>query len=255
MNPQDVAAYLQSHPQFFEDHAELLASVQLTSPHSHRAVSLQQRQMEILREKNKGLELKLANLMRHGHDNDRTQNRMHAWQLRLLGEADALALPMAVSQGLQQVFDVPAVALRLWQLAETHAPLDLLRGDQTAATEAARRFAEGLQTPYCGANPWAIEPTVAEDGAPPAPLAGAAAADSLGEGGKQAVDWLERDDIASLAMVALRAPAGEDAEAGPTFGLLVLGSPDPRRFHEGMGTAYLSRIGELAGAALARLRG
>lgn len=255
MNPQDVAAYLQSHPQFFEDHAELLASVQLTSPHSHRAVSLQQRQMEILREKNKGLELKLANLMRHGHDNDRTQNRMHAWQLRLLGEADALALPMAVSQGLQQVFDVPAVALRLWQLAETHAPLDLLRREQAAASEAARRFAEGLHTPYCGANPWAVEAAPVEEGAPSAPAASAAAADSLGEGGKQALDWLERNDIASLAMVALRAPAGEDAEAGPTFGLLVLGSPDPRRFHEGMGTAYLSRIGELAGAALARLRG
>ena len=43
MNAQDVAAYLQSNPQFFEDHAELLATVQLTSPHSHRAVSLQER--------------------------------------------------------------------------------------------------------------------------------------------------------------------------------------------------------------------
>lgn len=249
MNPQDVAAYLQSHPQFFEDHAELLASVQLTSPHSHRAVSLQQRQMEILREKNKGLELKLANLMRHGHDNDRTQNRMHAWQLRLLGEADALALPMAVSQGLQQVFDVPAVALRLWQLAGHHGALDLMRGDEAERSMAARRFAEGLQPPYCGANPWGgAQP---DEGALPAP----GAADVLGEGGRQALDWLGRDDIASVAMVALRAPVGEDAEAGPTFGLLVLGSPDPRRFHEGMGTAYLSRIGELAGAALARLRG
>ncbi|EKZ98347.1 hypothetical protein D769_15752, partial [Cupriavidus sp. HMR-1] len=41
---------------------------------------------------------------------------------------------------------------------------------------------------------------------------------------------------------------------GAAFGLLVLGSPDARRFHEGMGTAYLAQIGEVAGAALNRLR-
>ena len=34
------------HPGFFERHAELLATVQLTSPHGQRAVSLQERQMK-----------------------------------------------------------------------------------------------------------------------------------------------------------------------------------------------------------------
>lgn len=85
MNAQDVANYLQAHPAFFEEHAELLAAIQLTSPHSHRAVSLQERQMEILRDKNKHLELKLSDLMRHGNENDRTQQRVHAWTTRLLG--------------------------------------------------------------------------------------------------------------------------------------------------------------------------
>lgn len=85
MNAQDVANYLQAHPAFFEEHAELLAAIQLTSPHSHRAVSLQERQMEILRDKNKHLELKLSDLMRHGNENDRTQQRVHAWTARLLG--------------------------------------------------------------------------------------------------------------------------------------------------------------------------
>ncbi|TWG85288.1 hypothetical protein L602_002600000510 [Cupriavidus gilardii J11] len=232
MNPQDVAAYLQDHPQFFEDHAELLASVQLTSPHSHRAVSLQQRQMEILREKNKHLELRLADLLRHGHDNDRTQRRMHAWQLRLLAQADARALPAAVRDELQQIFEVPAVALRLWHLADGYADLDVA---QTVGDDV-RLFAEGLKSPFCGANT-----------------------------GFEAAGWLGRDDIASLAMVALRVPQPDDDPAAaddeaavpvppaPAFGLLVMGSPDPRRFHEGMGTAYLTRMGELASAALARL--
>ncbi|QET03110.1 DUF484 family protein [Cupriavidus pauculus] len=222
MNSQDVASWLQSHPQFFEDHAELLAAVQLTSPHSHRAVSLQERQMEILREKNKGLELKLADLVRHGHDNDRTQQRMHAWQLRLLAEVDSHALPYAVQDGLQQVFDVPAVALRLWNVGQAYSHMEVAQG----ASDDLRLFAEGLRAPYCGPN-----------------------------SGFEAARLLERADIASLAMVTLRAPArvGEEG-AGPTFGLLVLGSPDARRFHEGMGTAYLAQIGEVAGAALNRLR-
>jgi hypothetical protein len=47
----DIANYLANTPGFFERHAELLASVQLTSPHGQRAVSLQERQMEMLRER------------------------------------------------------------------------------------------------------------------------------------------------------------------------------------------------------------
>lgn len=178
--------------------------------------------MEILREKNKGLELKLADLVRHGHENDRTQQRLHDWQLRLLAEADSHALPYAVQDGLQQVFDVPAVALRLWNVAEPFAHIEVAQG----ASEDLRLFAEGLRAPYCGAN-----------------------------SGFEAASLLERDDIASLAMVTLRVPPrSADEGAGAAFGLLVLGSPEARRFHEGMGTAYLTQIGEVAGAALNRLR-
>ena len=52
----DIANYLGNTPDFFERHAELLAAVHLSSPHSNRAVSLQERQAEMLREKIKALE-------------------------------------------------------------------------------------------------------------------------------------------------------------------------------------------------------
>jgi len=52
----DIANYLANTPGFFERHAELLGSIQLTSPHGQRAVSLQERQMEMLRDKIRGLE-------------------------------------------------------------------------------------------------------------------------------------------------------------------------------------------------------
>ncbi len=52
----DIAEYLVNTPGFFERHAEMLAAIQLTSPHGQRAVSLQERHMDMLRERIKGLE-------------------------------------------------------------------------------------------------------------------------------------------------------------------------------------------------------
>ena len=65
----DIAQFLVNTPDFFERHAPLLASVQLTSPHGQRAVSLQERQAEMLREKIRHLELKMAEMLRHGQEN------------------------------------------------------------------------------------------------------------------------------------------------------------------------------------------
>ncbi|MGT2490628.1 hypothetical protein ACU4GD_09155 [Cupriavidus basilensis] len=78
MNAQEVASYLQSQPPVLRRHTpNCSAAVQLTSPHSHRAVSLQERQMEILREKNEGLEPKPGGPRPPRPRNDRTQQRPH----------------------------------------------------------------------------------------------------------------------------------------------------------------------------------
>ena len=60
----EIARYLVNTPGFFERHAEVLAAVRLTSPHGQRAVSLQERQMEMLRDKIKGLEHKIIEMIR-----------------------------------------------------------------------------------------------------------------------------------------------------------------------------------------------
>ena len=62
----DIAQFLTNTPGFFERHAEVLASVQITSPHGARAVSLQERQAEMLREKIKGLEHRIMEMVRTG---------------------------------------------------------------------------------------------------------------------------------------------------------------------------------------------
>ena len=75
----DIANYLANTPDFFERHAELLAAVQLSSPHSARAVSLQERQAGMLREKIKGLELRIMDMIRHGNDNVMLSDKLLRW--------------------------------------------------------------------------------------------------------------------------------------------------------------------------------
>ena len=82
MNPiteDDIANFLVNTPDFFERHAELLSAVKLTSPHSHRAVSLQERQAEMMREKIRALELRMMDMMRHGTENEVLIERMQRW--------------------------------------------------------------------------------------------------------------------------------------------------------------------------------
>ncbi len=64
----DIANFLANTPDFFERHAELLATVQLSSGHGGRAVSLQERQAGMLRDKIKALESKMVDMIRHGQE-------------------------------------------------------------------------------------------------------------------------------------------------------------------------------------------
>ena len=130
--------------------------------------------------------------------------------------ADARDLPDVLVLDLLEQFLIPAGAIRLWDVAPQFAQ------EPFAATVSAevKGFANSLGAPYCGANA-TFEP----------------------------MQWLQdSDSIASLALVPMRLEA-----SSPAFGLLVLGSPDPTRYTADMGTEFLSRVGELASAALSRL--
>ena len=212
----DISDYLLNTPGFFERHAELLATVQLTSPHGQRAVSLQERQMEMLRERIKGLEHKIIEMIRNGQDNSAIADRLHQWTMALLLTADAADLPQVLLDDLKQRFQIPQAALRVWGVAEAHAALPAAQ----PVSDDLKAFASSLSLPYCGAN-----------------------------AAFEASAWFdEGSGVMSMAMVPLR-PAG----AADAFGLLVLGSPDPTRYAAQMGTEFLSRIGEVASASLSRL--
>jgi uncharacterized protein YigA (DUF484 family) len=215
----DIAQFLAANPGFFERHAELLASVQLTSPHGQRAVSLQERQVELLRERHKGLERRIVEMIRHGQENLVIADRLHRWTRALLLTREAAELPRVLIQTLQHEFMIPQAALRLWGLGEAHAGADFAQ----PVSDDLKSFAASLALPYCGANT-----------------------------GFEAARWLaDAGTVASLAMIPLH--AGGDGAAA-VQGLLVLGSPDPTRYSADMGTEFLMRIGEIASAALSRLR-
>jgi hypothetical protein len=84
MKADDIARYLQDHPQFFEDYHDLLAQLYVPHPHGGRTISITERQILTLREKAKALELKLAELLRFGEDNDLISTRVHALSVALM---------------------------------------------------------------------------------------------------------------------------------------------------------------------------
>ena len=149
MNPiteDDIAHFLFNTPDFFERHAELLAAIQLTSPHSHRAVSLQERQAEMLREKIKQLELKMAEFIRNGNENGQLDLKLEQWAQVLLATRKAGDVPDRLVGDLKSRFQVPDVALRLWGVADASAPY------AQGVSDGAKSQAAALTQPYCGPN-------------------------------------------------------------------------------------------------------
>lgn len=216
----DIANYLANSPDFFERHAQLLAAVQLTSPHGNRAVSLQERQAEMLREKIKALEHRIMDMVRHGNENTVIADRIYRWARTLFLVQSGRALPATLVAELQSQFLIPQVALKMWEVDERYAGEPFALG----VSEDAKSFASSLTQPYCGVN-----------------------------SGFEAVTWLDEPATAmSVALVPLR--AGAINSPAPAFGMLVLASPDAQRFQSGMGTDFLERIAELGSAALMRLR-
>lgn len=114
MSPDDVARFLRSHPDFFEQHPQLLETILVPHPHGGRAIPLTERQIVSLREKARQLEGKLSELLRFGEDNDAIGEKVHRLSLALLAARDPAAAESALHFHLREDFAVPHVSLRMW---------------------------------------------------------------------------------------------------------------------------------------------
>lgn len=212
MNPEDVARYLRDHPEFFEEHADVLAEIHVPHPHGGRAIPLSERQVVSLREKTRVLEAKLRELVQFGEENDALGERVHRAAMELIKAPDLGAMLRVIYYNLREDFAVPHVTIRLWSETD-HAPL----AEFDRASQEVRVFAESLKHPYCSGKP-------------------------MFETGR----WFGEAEtiVKSFAYVPLR--------ADKVFGLLILASEDPQRFYPEMGTLYLKRLGELVSTGLGR---
>ena len=217
LDPQVIAEFLTRHPNFFNDFPTLLADLHIPHPHGTHAVSMSERQLIAMRDKVRMLENKLAELIQFGEENDGISEKLHALTLALLAAREPQDIVAALALHLREGFAVPHHAVRAWNL-----PADNLAELTDLVPQATRDSVAAMMQPVCG------------------PLAVSDASDWFGEASPH---------LRAFASIPLR----PTPTAAPV-GVLVLASEEPKRFYAGMGTLYLERLGQLVGAALARMQ-
>ncbi|CAB1370687.1 DUF484 family protein [Denitratisoma oestradiolicum] len=219
MNAEEIALYLKTHPEFFEQHADLLTQIRIPDPHGGAAVSLAERQMTVLRDKARALESKLAELIGYGEENDIIAEKVHRLGVALLGVDDLAEAVRVLNTHLSGSFAVPHVAVRIWGVggSQDDAP------EYSPVPDTLKAFAGSIHRPYCG---------------------GASGQEAVALFGEQG------GHIRSLAQIPLRE---DGVEGGACFGLLVLASEEVERFYPDMGVMFLNRIGDMAASTLLRV--
>src|SRR2546421_9356481 len=214
---ESIAAYLQRNPDFFERAQAVLARLRLPHARGGTTISLVERKIVVLREKQAALENKLAELVRVARANDAISERLHRFTRRLLGALPREQAVTRIEAGLREDFDAFNAALVL--IGEPSAPAASPRFVRTVpASDPNLKSFESLFSsgkPRCGQ-----------------------ARDSQ----REFLFGPAGAEMTSLALV----PLADERKVG----LLALGSADRDRFHPGMSTEFLARMAELIGASL-----
>lgn len=218
----DVAIqdYLRTHPDFFERHPALLRSLQL--PHaSGEAVSLIERQVSMLRQKELKLERQLKDLISVARDNDVIAAKVHHLTLELLSTTGLADTIVTIEEATRSGFSADQAVLVLF-------------GDPDAFDDVkAGRFFRAIEREDAALKPFS---TFLASNNP-----------RCGQARDAQMKFLFRDDAGEIGSVAL-IPLGRKS----AIGFLAIGSTDSKRFHPGMSIDFLARVGELVAAALKR---
>jgi hypothetical protein len=203
-----IAKYLATHPDFFQRHAELLATIQV--PHGAGTASLIERQVAILREKSRDLEEQLNGLIRTARGNEQIVTRLQRFTLELM-RADGIDDVIATCQDvLREDFNADFVTLKI------------IGGDDTMhfvspGNENLKSFQNLFKTKK--------------------PVCGRLKVDQQ--------DFLFEKNSGRINSTALVPLFGAEK-----LGILALGSEDEGRFHPGMGTVFISHLGELISTSI-----
>ena len=214
-----IAAHLVANPDFFERNANVLARLRLPHQRGSAAVSLVERQVLVLREKNGTLEQRLHELIDNGRTNDLTTERMHKLTRRLIRARDFAAVMSALETSLREDFGASR-----WVALITDASLPGLAGFVNQHLRMVPRSSAELR----------IFETFFENARP-----------RSGQIRDTQREYLFGGDGSTVGSSAL-IPLGERA----SLGLLAIGSHDTERFLPTMSTDFLVRIGELVSEAM-----
>ncbi len=215
---ESVARYLQHNLEFFERHQPLLARLRLPHARGGSTISLIERQVEVLREHQAAVEQKLAEFVKVARSNDAVAEKMHHFTRRLLRARTRAAAIGEIEASLREDLDAcHSVLVLIAPAGDVPAErfVKVLPADDPSLKSFESLFTNGK--PRCGQ-----------------------ARDSQRE-------FLFGSDAEAMGSVAL-IPLGEKGSVG----LLALGSMDRDRFHPGMSTEFLGRLGDLITDALAR---
>ena len=214
-----IADYLQGNPDFFERHATLLTKLNLPHNRGSSAISLVERQVAALRDKNEKLEARLRELIEVARGNDGLATKIHRLACRLIRAHSGPQLLESLEASLREDFGASEWLLLL-------APVHGSEVDSISSRH--------LRLLAADASEWKMFETLFESAKPRCGQIRDSQRDFLFGAGTV--------EIGSAALVPLRVESGA--------GLLAIGSPDAERFHPAMSTEFLGRIGDLVNEAI-----
>jgi len=217
LSADQIIDFLRIHPDFFTHYPGVLGQLRLPDPTTGKTFSLHERQLQVLRDKQKLLETKIMEMGHAATENQAIIQKLQAWQRTLLKEKNPNAIPAIIEEELARLFAIPLVCLRLWPIEKANIHESYLLD----VASADRKTIDGLKMPYCGPSANIHLDT-----------------------------WLRGRPAhaSSVALIPLRVGFSPTA-----FGVLVLGSSDPGRFSADAGVDFLMNISEIASASLSRL--
>jgi hypothetical protein len=216
-----VASYLAATPEFFDRHAQLLAKIRLPDVRGGAStVSLLERQVEVLRERNRQLERKVKDFLDVARENDVLGARVLSMARRLIGARDRASAVAAIEAALRQDFEAGQSVL---VLIAGRAPQGLAESRFLRIVPAELPALQTFETLFSSGKP------------------------RCGQLRDSQREFLFGADAAEIGSVALVPLGGKGA-----LGLLACGSHDSQRFNPTMSTDFLAHIGELIASALVR---
>lgn len=214
----DIVRYLRDHPAFFEAHQDVLAGMVLAHE-SGSAVSLIERQVQILREQKEEQKRKLQSLINTAQNNEKLNTNVNTLILELLDASSLDDVLNVIQQRIRADFEADAIVVKLLasgnDVLKEHAEL-------TAWQQPALAIGEKVMTarkPVCG---------------------------SFNTEQMQAL--FDDADIQSAGIV----PLAKDKNSKNCYGIIAIGSYDPQRFRADMGTLFLSLLGQVLTRILKR---